>query len=94
MSFLQQIKPLMSVATAISGKSTIAIHSPSLELSSTNSGVMITQTIIKIIHYMSVKLASLLETFQTNAQKSSNLKRTYSTCINNFGIVLKKLLGI
>jgi hypothetical protein len=94
MSFLQQIKLLMSVATTMSEKSTIEIHSPSLELSSTNSRVMIAQTIIKIVHYMSIKLTSLLEIFQANAPKSSNLKRTYSTCVNNFGTVLEKLLGI
>ncbi|GBB87689.1 hypothetical protein RclHR1_14180004 [Rhizophagus clarus] len=92
MSFLQQIKLLTSVANVLSGKSTIAIHPPSLELSSTSSGVMISQTIIKIIHYMGIKLTSLLEIFQTNAPKSSNLKRAYPTCINNFGTVLKKLL--
>ncbi|CAB5380609.1 unnamed protein product [Rhizophagus irregularis] len=92
MSFLQQIKLLMSVATTMSEKSTIEIHSPSLELSSTNSRVMIAQTIIKIVHYMSIKLTSLLEIFQANALKSSNLKRTYSTCVNNFGTVLEKLL--
>ena len=60
-----------------------------------NSAVVASQnTVIKIIRYMSIKLTSLLEILQINASKGNNLRKTYPTCINSFGAVLKKLLGI
>jgi hypothetical protein len=87
MSFLQQqIKLIIPAATIV------AVNSASLE-SFTSSGVTKSQAIIKTIRYMSIKLTSLLKVLQTNA-KNKNLRQTYPTCINSFGAVLKKLIGI
>ncbi|CAG8537411.1 13757_t:CDS:2 [Gigaspora rosea] len=62
MSFLQQIKLLahMTPPPAIS-----VTDSSSFSPYSINSGTIITQTIIKIINYMNLKLSSLLKVFET-----------------------------
>ncbi|CAG8476848.1 3194_t:CDS:2 [Scutellospora calospora] len=89
MSFLQQIKQLAHTTLPVIPVTDSSSFSPY----SANSGAIITKTIIKIISYMNLKLASLLHVFENNTVNNISMLQAYPLCINSFGSVMIKLLA-
>ncbi|CAG8534202.1 10777_t:CDS:2 [Racocetra fulgida] len=59
---------------------------------SANSGAVITQTIIKTISYMNLKLSSLLKVLENNSVNNISMLQAYPLCINSFESIVKKLI--
>ncbi|CAG8596457.1 10814_t:CDS:2 [Ambispora gerdemannii] len=53
---------------------------------------VIPQTIIKIINYINFKLTALFSIIKTSNKTCNNLWQTYSSCVQSFGNISKKLL--